>query len=89
MTFEDQNNAIGDYCHRMDSYTLSLDAMHFAEESLLVSSSLWYEYCCKLETVMETMHWRDILHATAAHKAEAFLRTIKQWETSCQTSLRL
>lgn len=61
----------------LPSYLSDLNAMHEAEKVLLNSkkSGIWTTYLYWLEVVCDVpMH-----HATAAQRAEAFLRTLNLW----------
>ena len=57
---------IPDYCN-------DLNAMHEAEKVL--DEEQWHDY---VEHVGGT--WEQAMHATARHRAEAFLRTLGKWE---------
>lgn len=65
-------------------YFNDLNAMHKAEQSLKFSERL--EYARQLAFVMtpevmrDTIRVKELYMATAAQKAEAFLRTIGKWE---------
>lgn len=83
----------GDYGTRMNGwrdeeiaglpdYLNDLNAMHEAEKALLKIDDFcgyWETYSNVLTAKMGCM---DIFHATAAQRAEAFLRTIGKWEAS-------
>ena len=70
------------------NYSSDLNAMHEAEK-VLTKSDDWLQYCTQLHLKIcddadepmnsdpETL-W-SLLHATAAQRAEAFLRTIGKW----------
>ena len=59
------------------NYHGDLNAMHEAEKVLV--SLQWVSYLKRLQTLCdESVTWP--FHATAAQRAEAFLRTIGQWE---------
>ena len=76
----------------LPKYTKSLDAMHGAEEKLPLSedskNGLYIEvYPEELARIvganLDSDNWSETLkmiHATAAQKAEAFLRTIGKWK---------
>lgn len=55
-----------------------LNAMHEAENTAL-SEEVWPEYGDNLRTVMHGS-FRPTWHATAAQRAEAFLRTLNLWD---------
>jgi len=58
-------------------YLNDLNAMHEAEKVLV--SLQWVSYLRRLQTLCyESVTWA--IHATAAQRAEAFLRTIGKWE---------
>ena len=65
-----------------------LNAMHRAEESLLEQGlqDKWLDELVEV-VVGENVHWSDyhcfpqVNRATAAQRAEAFLRTLGKWET--------
>ena len=65
----------------LPNYLNDLNAMHDAEKLLtqweeLVSYHSWLGYCGENNT--SELH--NCIHATAAQRAEAFLRTIGKWE---------
>jgi len=82
-------------CYRCDldytyprNYAGSLDAIHEAEKRLTIPEQLrfYQELCHILETNLDgthkygvCMYWETI-HANAAQRAEAFLKTIGKWE---------
>ena len=59
-----------DYCN-------DLNAMHEAERTM-GDTQLWVEYQSYLSDAMGHVGW--VYHATAAERAEAFLKTIGKWE---------
>ena len=65
----DYGTGIPDYCN-------DLNAMHEAERTM-GDPQLWDEYQSYLSDAMRNIGW--IYHATAAQRAEAFLRTIGKW----------
>jgi hypothetical protein len=84
---------IGDYDTNMNGwhdesiqalpdYLNDLNAMHEAELACIVGNDEHeFNYRCALDTVLG--HDRYLIHfATAAQRAEAFLRTIGKWEAS-------
>jgi len=58
-------------------YLNDLKAMHEAERTM-GDPQLWVEYQSYLSDVMGHVGW--IYHATAAQRAEAFLRTLNLWK---------
>lgn len=58
-------------------YLNDLNAMHKAE-STMGDPQLWMEYEDNLAKVMNHVGW--VWHATAAQRAEAFLKTLNLWE---------
>lgn len=54
-------------------YLSDLNAMHEAEDTM-GDPQLWTEYDNQLAAVMDHVGWK--YHATAAQRAEAFLRTL-------------
>ena len=70
---------------KIPRYSEDLNAMHEAEKAAFKSSTLWLEFACNILSVLEAadMSVTDgmtcVLQATAAQRAEAFLRTIGKW----------
>jgi hypothetical protein len=63
---------IPDYCN-------DLNAMHEAEK--ILSDESHADYACELvKTIRRNGEWFESVSATAAQRAEAFLRTINKWE---------
>jgi hypothetical protein len=63
-----------DYCN-------DLNAMHEAEAILTEKQRLFYHVnLMKLQKADFVAGFWFLIHATAAHRAEAFLRTIQKWE---------
>ena len=63
---------IPDYCN-------DLHAMHEAEK--ILSDESHADYACELvKTIRQNGEWFESVSATAAQRAEAFLRTINKWE---------
>ena len=68
--------------------TEDLNAMREAEKAAFGSSTLWVDFAVNLLTVLQAseMPVADgmtcVLQATAAQRAEAFLRTIGKWRDS-------
>ena len=69
-------NADGKYwgTHGIPDYLNSLDAMHEAEKVLMDHCDGWGDYCHKLRRHFVTSD--GAIRATAAQRAEAFLRTL-------------
>ena len=64
---------------RLPDYLNDLNAMHEAEKML--TDEQWTDYYDNLlDTTKPSFVLRDITHATAAQRAEAFLRTLGKWE---------
>jgi hypothetical protein len=59
-------------------YLNSLDAMHEAEKVI----QDWWAYSDHLHEISYTQkpHDQDLIHSTAAQRAEAFLRTLGLWQ---------
>jgi len=76
--------------HRLPDYLNDLNAMHEAEETLSRNqrAEYWHEIiklCNQHARLLNDFDRVGIfyqLHATAAQRAEAFLRTIGKWEES-------
>ena len=64
--------------HPLPDFLHDLNAMHDAEKVLV--SLQWVFYLRRLKTICNKSGWP--IHATAAQRAEAFLRTIGKWEES-------
>lgn len=66
---------------QVPNYRASLDAMHVAEETL--TADQWTIYVQRLKFIVSRDKWPHELgyyiHATAAQKAEAFLRALHLW----------
>lgn len=63
----------------LPDYLNDLNAMHGAEKVL--TEEQWTDYYDNLlDTTKPSFVLRDITHATAAQRAEAFLRTLGKWE---------
>ena len=60
----------------LPNYTQDLNAMHEAEK-VIMHADLLFEYGMHISTDHDYEH---LLRATAAQRAEAFLRTIGKWE---------
>jgi hypothetical protein len=60
-------------------YLNDLNAMHEAEK--ILSDESHADYACELvKTIRRNGEWFESVSATAAQRAEAFLRTINKWE---------
>jgi hypothetical protein len=64
---------------QLPDYPNNLNAMHEAEERLLIDDT--HAFACYLSDLFE-VHGCGAIHATAAQRAEAFLRTIGKWEVA-------
>ena len=63
---------VPDYCN-------DLNAMHEAEK--ILSDESHADYACELvKTIRRNGEWFESVSATAAQRAEAFLKTIGRWE---------
>ena len=70
------------------AYTSDLNAMHLAEKVLTPRQMPFYAlYLCGPSGMTPSSHWDNRMHeafyiatATAAQRAEAFLKTIGKWE---------
>jgi len=78
--------------NRLPDYLNDLNAMHEAEKKLWEKD--WtsrHDFVDKLARIISPTHGHhlqsaiDLLDATAAERAEAFLRTIGKWTTPTQT----
>ncbi len=87
-----QRTAIAQACglasvNFLPAYLTDLNAMHEAEKHLW-SSKMVSRYADELDKVCvpthvcPLTHWQAVTMATAAQRAEAFLRTIGKWEES-------
>lgn len=83
---------LGDFCYDLPDYLNSLDAIHEAEKTML--GKHWARYPIWLAKVIAGTQDKSrasgtriyvpqsvLLSATAAQRAEAFLRTIGKWTT--------
>jgi hypothetical protein len=74
------------YCYALPDYAEDLNAMHEAERVALNSAELLSEYADQLDKVCVPTHicclthWQSVVMATAAQRAEAFLKAIGKWE---------
>jgi hypothetical protein len=61
-------------------YCTDLNAMHEAERVL--TKAQWQEFVDHLAKGWGSVSdaWKDVCHATARQRAEAFLRTLGKWE---------
>jgi len=64
------------FTHQLPDYLSDLNAMHEAEKILNTNQAADY---CELLRPIICGCWR-LVHATAAQRAEAFLRTLGLWE---------
>lgn len=73
-------STVKDNCYvDLPDYLNDLNAMHEAEKTL--NAEMAYEYHCKLAgMVSATVEFRYAISATAAQRAEAFLKTIGKWK---------
>jgi hypothetical protein len=62
---------------QLPDYLNDLNAMHHAEK--VIGPIKVIEFCCHLNEMGMSGEW-EILTATAAQRAEAFLRTLNLWE---------
>jgi len=66
-------------CGDLPNYCNDLNAMHEAEK--ILSDESHADYACELvKTIRQNGEWFESVSATAAHRAEAFLKTINKWE---------
>lgn len=70
--------------HQLPNYPGDLNDMHEAEKVLLKDADFGYKYDCELNIVVEAfedgcVNYMKLWHATAAQRAEAFLRAIGKW----------
>lgn len=75
----------GGSMHDCPDYLNDLNAMHQAEKVLRsgLKDEQWSAYTCNVNTAVGTRGiWKAICHATAAQRAEAFLRTLNLWDDS-------
>ena len=63
-------------------YCADLNAMHEAEKML--SKAQWEDFVQHLANDWSSVSdaWKDVCHATARQRAEAFLRTLGKWNQS-------
>ena len=66
---------VKEYFVRFPYFTADLNAMHEAEKTLTLEQ--WDKYIDRLGDWVPSM--RNVAHATAAQRAEAFLRTLNLW----------
>lgn len=63
----------------LPNFLNDLNAMHSVEEETVwKDAELWKKYCAELAKLSDSL--APALHAAAAQRAEAFLRTIGKWE---------
>ena len=79
-----KGNMIGVSCGmRFPDYLNDLNAMHEAEQVLHGQLSLWWNYMDALEKAsveFNQLGCGSHIHATAAQRAEAFLKTLNLWK---------
>lgn len=68
----------------LPDYLNDLNAMHEAEKVLIDHQCKKYRDVLVAEVIGWSAHENELIaiHATAAQRAEAFLRTIKKWKTN-------
>jgi hypothetical protein len=66
--------------HGVADYLNDLDAMHEAEKTAFVECNQWADYFDALSIVCDEDN--DPITATAAQRAEAFLRALNLWQES-------
>lgn len=67
------------YRDKIPNYCNDLNAMHEAEK--ILSDESHADYACELvKTIRRNGEWFESVSATAAQRAEAFLKTINKWE---------
>ena len=87
MTYQEINEAIAEYLYRgkgnleiflkhphRPDYCNDLNAMHEAEKVLDLDQ--WHKYA----SLIGRHDYRNLLNATAAQRAEAFLKTLNFWK---------
>lgn len=76
-----KNNGLGDAPPaRLPDYLNDLNAMHEAEKAL-GDLGKWWSYCDHLKSIVKmTKGSESYVAATAAERAEAFLRALNKWE---------
>lgn len=66
---------------RLPDYPNDLNAMHEAEKIFdLDMQTKYLEILCEIVDIIKSNGWWTLCHATAAQRAEAFLKTIGKWE---------
>jgi tRNA A37 N6-isopentenylltransferase MiaA len=80
--FDDPTESFQVYVVDLPDYTDDLNAMHEAEEIIKIIEGGWGAYCGYL---VKGDSWFEVVHATAAQRAEAFLRTIGKWTETNST----
>lgn len=65
----------------LPDYLGDLNAMHEAEKVLQTHMAKWWNYASQLAVMNKSLGHGGEAHATAAQRAEAFLRTLNLWET--------
>lgn len=76
---------------KLPDYINDLNAMHEAEKALQDKCLFWPDYVDELSKMFrvgfpgkDATNWSQMCHATAAQRAEAFLKTIGKWEEDDQ-----
>jgi len=70
--------AVGFATHRVPDYLSDLNAMHEAEKTFQDNATLWHKYASIIDN--DYVNQPYTIGATAAQRAEAFLRTVGRWE---------
>lgn len=72
---------------RLPNYFNDLNAMHEAEKVLQAQCKYWPDYIAELARMFlfndmhkDQINWSQCIHATAAQRAEAFLRCLGKWD---------
>jgi hypothetical protein len=67
-------------CPELWDWANDLNAMHEAEK--VMTKAQWQDFVEYLSNGFFSVSdaWKDVCHATARQRAEAFLRTISKWE---------
>lgn len=68
----------GKVYEEVPNYLKDLNAMHEVESSL--NNNQKWDYLARLHEIMGTYHTAELVFATAAQRAEAFLKTIGKWK---------
>ena len=81
MNEKKQREAIAEICGYERNYPECLNAMHEAEK-VFEGYGMRQSYRRNLLIACDTNDLNEIISASAAQRAEAFLRTINKWEKS-------